>query len=104
MQVETRSPVRPPMQPRIDDTDPLALAARLAGFPSIARPVVDRTGLDGLWDFEVKFMPTNPEGSESPLAPPIINALQEQLGLKLESTRAPVEVLVIDSAEMPSEN
>jgi uncharacterized protein (TIGR03435 family) len=80
------------------------LAQRLGSFPSIGRVVVDRTGLEGLWDFTVTFMPAGPDGVESPIAPPIRIALQDQLGLKLEAARAPVEVLVVDQAEMPSEN
>jgi uncharacterized protein (TIGR03435 family) len=80
------------------------LVQRLGSFPSIGRVVVDRTGLQGLWDFNVAFMPPLPDGTESPVAPPIRAALQEQLGLKLESDRAPVEVLVVDQVEMPSEN
>ncbi len=80
------------------------LAKRLGSFPSIGRVVVDRTGLEGLWDFNVAFMPPLPDGTDSPIAPPIRTALQDQLGLKLEAERAPVEVLVVDQVEMPSEN
>jgi uncharacterized protein (TIGR03435 family) len=80
------------------------LTQYLSRVTSIARPVLDRTGLDGFWNFEVKFMPANPDGSENPLAPPIAIAIQEQLGLKLESSRAAVEVLVVDQAEMPDQN
>jgi uncharacterized protein (TIGR03435 family) len=73
------------------------LAAMLRG--SVDRRVVDRTGLGGNFDFEVKFAP---EGSAAVSDPPsIYTALQEQLGLKLESSRGPVEVVVIDSVERP---
>jgi uncharacterized protein (TIGR03435 family) len=69
----------------------------------IDRPVVDRTGLKGNFGFQLKFAPatnTNPD----PDRPQLITALQEQLGLKLEATRAPIDVLVIDSVERPSAN
>lgn len=69
----------------------------------IDRPVLDRTGLTGNFGFTIKFAPaqaTNPD----PDRPSLFTALEEQLGLKLESTRAPVEVLVIDRIEKPAAN
>jgi bla regulator protein blaR1 len=77
------------------------------------RVVVDRTGLAGDFDLDLTFTPdqTNALGTPKPdVSPPpidpngpsIFTALQEQLGLKLESTRGPVDVLVIDHAELPS--
>jgi uncharacterized protein (TIGR03435 family) len=72
------------------------------------RTVVDRTGLTGGWDMQVTFAPDPGRGtppSDAPIdpnAPSLFTALQEQLGLKLESTKAPVEVLVIDSVEHPT--
>jgi len=80
------------------------LVRRLELFPSIARPVVDRTGLAGTWDFEVTYVAVDPGGTDSPAAPSIFTALQEQVGLKLKSGRAPVEVLVVDQAEKPEQN
>jgi uncharacterized protein (TIGR03435 family) len=73
---------------------------------------VDRTGLTGEFDFELQFSAPPTTGSVDtgiPVAPlddaaSIFTALQEQLGLKLESTRGPVEVMVIDSAERPAGN
>ena len=78
------------------------------------RPVVNQTGLTDRYDFFLKW---TPDGSQSGLgekmpppaddanAPPgLYTAIQEQLGLKLVSTKAPVDVLVIDHIEMPSEN
>jgi uncharacterized protein (TIGR03435 family) len=77
----------------------------------VARSVVDRTGLTGNWDFELTYTrdrmrrpdaadagppPADPDGAS------IFTALQEQLGLKLESTRGPVRVLVIDRIEQPT--
>jgi uncharacterized protein (TIGR03435 family) len=79
------------------------------------RPVVDRTGLQGRWDFTIRWTPDEtqfagmgvrvPPPSNDPDAPPgLFTAMQEQLGLKMESTRAPVDVLVVDRIEKPSEN
>ena len=67
------------------------------------RPVIDRTGLTGDFEFELEFAPFNATAADS-TAPDLFTAIQEQLGLKLESARAPVEVLVVDRAERPSEN
>ena len=79
------------------------------------RPVVDRTDLAGKFDFTLSWTPDDsqfrglgvrvPAPSNDPNAPPgLFTAIQEQLGLRLESTKAPVEVLVIDRVEQPSDN
>ncbi len=62
---------------------------------SIDRPLIDKTGLTGLYDFQLHWTPdeNDPNGIS------LFTALKEQLGLKLESTKGPVEVLVIDHAE-----
>ena len=65
----------------------------------MGRKVIDRTGLSGVYDFTLEFAP--PDAVDSPL-PALVTALQEQLGLKLEATNGPVEVLVIDHAEKPT--
>ena len=74
----------------------------------VGRPVVDRTGLDGLYDVEYTFAPQPPSPSTELAAganvPPILVALEEQLGLKLESQRTQVAVLVVESVERPREN
>jgi uncharacterized protein (TIGR03435 family) len=72
--------------------------------------VLDRTGLSGNWDFTLTFQPEMPvrpppgidPPAIDPTAPSIFTALQEQLGLKLESTKGPVDVVVIDGIEHPS--
>ena len=62
------------------------------------RTVVDRTGLTGVWDFDLKYsLPNAP--NPDPDRPSIFTALQEQLGLRLDATTGPVEVLVIDRVE-----
>ncbi len=79
----------------------------------LGRTVLDKTGLTGRYDVELRWTPddtstpaTGPDSGtagESP-TPSIFTALQEQLGLKLESRKAPVEVLVIDHVEAPAAN
>ncbi|HEY1744319.1 MAG TPA: TIGR03435 family protein [Granulicella sp.] len=71
----------------------------------LKRPVVDRTGLKGYYNFTLRWAPDEgapPEGDVA--APSIFTAVQEQLGLKLEPVKASVQVLVIDNLERPSEN
>lgn len=77
--------------------------------PTTGRIVVDRTRLSGTYAFSLTFSPTRPNAPVDPARPgndlpSIFTALPEQLGLKLESTRAPVEVLVIDHIERPTED
>ena len=83
-----------------------ALATALQ--PTVDRPVVDQTGLNGRFDVEYSYAPQpSTPGVESvfgPDAPALFVALEEQLGLKLESRRMSVPVLVIDSIDRPSEN
>jgi len=75
------------------------LAAFLA--PYLGRAVVDGTGLTGDFDVDLAFSMNNP-GAPADETVSIYAALQEQLGLKLDADRRPVEVLVIDAAEMPT--
>jgi uncharacterized protein (TIGR03435 family) len=78
------------------------LARMLIGV--VQAPVVDRTGLKGKYDFDLKFAPLSAAPEADQGLPTIFSALQEKLGLKLEAIKGPVEVLVIDHAEMPSAN
>jgi uncharacterized protein (TIGR03435 family) len=81
------------------------LASNLSG--QVQRIVVDRTGLTGGFDFEMTYTPERPinppPGVEFPAADPnapsLFTAMQEQLGLRLQSTKGPVEVLVVDRIE-----
>ncbi|MGD0741078.1 MAG: TIGR03435 family protein [Terracidiphilus sp.] len=75
------------------------------------RPVVDKTALTGRFDFDLTWAQDATQfGGEVPAAPsdatspPLFIAIREQLGLRLEATKGPVEVLVIDSAQPPSPN
>jgi uncharacterized protein (TIGR03435 family) len=77
-------------------------ANQIASQAQLGRPVLDRTGLAGEWDFELTFV----QGAASPDSdlPDLFTALREQVGLKLESQKGPVEKLIIDRAERPSAN
>ena len=79
----------------------------------LGRSVIDKTGLGGQYDFELKWTlevgqsqsgPPDVVPSPDLAGPSLFTAVQEQLGLKLESAKGPVDVLVIDHAEKPSEN
>ncbi len=89
------------------------LASGLAALTG--RFVVDHTGLNGTYDVELTWTPepappnaaatgATPASAAEPSGPSIFAALQEQLGLKLESRKEPVDTLVIDSIQAPSEN
>lgn len=89
-------------------------AVALALHVAVARPVRDKTGLPGRYDFRFEFTPPfihgpapDSPGVPNPAAdsgPTLFTAMQEQLGLKLQSEKAPTEFLVIDSAAHPTEN
>ena len=78
------------------------LATTLTG--RMNRMVLDRTGLSGVFNFTLDFVPDGSPIDASQNLPPLQTALREQLGLKLEPARGPVEVLVIDRVERPIEN
>jgi bla regulator protein BlaR1 len=99
---------------------PVSNLVRLLSL-QLGRSVVDKTGLTAKYDFTLQWTPDEsqgamfkgpgpgPQGTASPpppdpSGPSIFTAVQEQLGLKLESQKGPVEILVIDHAEQPSEN
>lgn len=91
---------------------------RMARFASVLEPmairkIVDRTGITGTYDIEFEFLPDpgllglrvqNPTAQEALEVPPLLTAIQDQLGLKLESERGPVHVIVIDRAQLPTPN
>ena len=75
----------------------------MGGMTGVDRIVVDRTGLAGYYDLELSYRPTETAqldgGADNPT---LFDALREQLGLRLTPARAPVSVLVVDSAELPT--
>ena len=93
------------------------------------RPIIDKTELTGLFDFKLNFLPENlpqgfgpggplqpagagligPGGAPAPPTsadpvPSLFTAIQEQLGLRLESAKGPVDVLIVESVQKPTEN
>ena len=73
---------------------------------AVDRPVVDQTGLTGRYDLRLRWTPSDLQAAtqDGDTAPDLFTAIQEQLGLKLETTRAPVNIKVIDGASRPSAN
>jgi uncharacterized protein (TIGR03435 family) len=79
---------------------------------NLGRTIIDKTGLTGNYDFSLQWAPNEgsaapgPDGAASAVDPgaSIFTAVQEELGLKLESTKGPVDVIVIDHIERPTEN
>jgi uncharacterized protein (TIGR03435 family) len=90
----------------------MALNARNVSMAGLAdaiadrvhRIVLDKTGLAGQYDVELKWSPDDVVDGDPDKAISIFTALQEQLGLKLQSAHGPVNTLVIDRVEMPSAN
>ncbi len=82
-----------------------------ANSGAVDRPVVDQTGLTGTYDFTIEWSPqaSDPLATilrlqPDPDGPTFLDAVREQLGLKLESTKGPLQVLVIDHVDRPSDN
>ena len=82
----------------------------------MVQPILDKTGLTGKYDFELRWTPDQSSPNNAlgetltqqtpvdPDQPNIFTALQEQIGLKLESGKGPVAVIVVDHIETPSAN
>jgi len=109
------------MRPGADGLTIIARNASIATFQGflqalvLDRPVVDKTGLTGKYDFSVKFTPDDsqfnghppqlPKGTETTeTAPSLFEAMQQQLGLKLTAEKTQVDVIAIDHVEKPSAN
>jgi len=102
------------------DTTMPSLADALYGYGSMAgevdRPIVDKTGLGGRFDFSLEYTPGENNQLRGPGPPspdaappssegtPFLSAMREQLGLKLVSSKGPIRILIIDHVEKPSEN
>lgn len=86
------------------------LSRSLMGEPEMdGRPIVDKTGLTGQYDFTLRWTPVDPapgaaSTDSSEPWPSLFTALEEQLGLKLTPAKEQIEIIVVDSAEKPSEN
>jgi uncharacterized protein (TIGR03435 family) len=77
----------------------------------LGQPVIDKTGLSGFFDFKLEFTPEEPPGgplvpraAADEARPSIFTAVQEQLGLRLDPIRTPVEVVVVDTIQRPTGN
>ena len=70
----------------------------------VRQPVLDQTGIEGQFDFQMEFAPINDTPNADTSRPSIYTAIQENFGLKLGSTKTQLDALVIESAERPSEN
>jgi len=80
--------------------EPISILASNLGN-QLGRIVLDKTGLQGVYDWMIEW---DPEPTADSTRPSLFTALQEQLGLRLEAERGPMETLVIDSVERPAEN
>ncbi len=95
-----------------DGTSIVQIARALGNFPAVGRVVLDRTSLEGVYDWSLEWTPSfnsGPTRDAAPLANPdadsgisIFSALREQLGLRLDAQRGSIEMLIVDHAEMPS--
>src|SRR5688572_11012210 len=102
--------ITPPVARMFVDGAPIAQFAGLLER-LLRRKVIDATGLKGAYDVRLEFssdqLPTAVPSGDTPVTPPrdglsLFTALEEQLGLRLQSEEGPVEVIVIDSAELPA--
>ncbi len=80
------------------------MADFLSQLPEFGRRVIDKTGLTGTYDLDLKWTPAGTGTGDETTGPSIFTALPEQLGLRLESQKGQVEMFVIDHAERPPEN
>ncbi len=108
----------PDSEPEKTEVKPCGMSARagnlqalgvsmefLAAYVSstVDRQAIDRTGLTGTYDVSLEWTPENRRADDN-AGPSILTALQEHLGLKLESAQGPVDMLIVEHAEKPSEN
>jgi uncharacterized protein (TIGR03435 family) len=71
----------------------------------LATDVVNRTALPGKYDFQLAWTPdSGPCAGDAPTAPSFFTGIQQQLGLKLEAAKGPVEILIVNRIERPPEN
>lgn len=113
------SPEGPPSLVFMMTPEIISLPGRSAGMADLVavfqrtaldRPVVDKTGLTGRYDFNLEFIPDESlfggllKTPDNPARPALFAAMQEQLGLRFDATRANIGAMVIDRIERPSEN
>ena len=99
-----KSYMRSQDQGKIDSIS-MPLTAMLPMLNSeVGHPVVDKTGLTGKYDFVLDYVPAAKSATDETDGASIFTAIEEQLGLKLEPAKEPMDVLVIDSIEQPAAN
>lgn len=82
-----------------------SFASMLRAPVAAGRPVIDKTGLTGKYDFQLYYKRSSAAPGDDDPAPILQDAIQEQLGLKLVDTKAPFDVIVVDRAErVPTAN
>jgi uncharacterized protein (TIGR03435 family) len=87
-----------------------AIVGTFSGLGNLGRPVIDQTGLTGTYDWFLAFLPELPPGAQMPGRPPdaggpsFLEAIRNQLGIKLVSQKGPYDYLIVDHIEHPSEN
>jgi uncharacterized protein (TIGR03435 family) len=87
-----------------------AIVGTFSGLGNLGRPVVDQTGLAGTYDWYLEFLQELPPGAEMPGRPPdasgpsFLEALRNQLGIKLVSQKGPYDYLIVDHIDRPTEN
>jgi bla regulator protein BlaR1 len=87
----------------VTNGDMAQLAGQFSKRNSVDRPVIDKTGLTGTFDYKLEWADDTAADAD-PGAVSVFTALQEQLGLRLQPATAPVQVLIVDHADKPSEN
>ncbi len=80
------------------------IASSLSAGSRLGRPMVDQTGLTGTFDFTLEFIPPTSDPQPDVSGPTIQEAIREQLGIKLESQKSKVDVLIVDHVEHLREN
>jgi uncharacterized protein (TIGR03435 family) len=121
LQQSTTPPEDPPVLVNRVFPNRIELPARNASMQQFAsmlqravldRPVVDKKGITAKYDFDLEWTPDDtqlngafpPISPDAPRKPDLFAALQQQLGLRLQASRGPVEVIVIDRVDRPSDN
>jgi uncharacterized protein (TIGR03435 family) len=81
------------------------IANQVSAMGQLERPVIDRTWLSGNFDFALEWVPDSHTDLPPDVSgPTFLEALKDQLGIKLESQKGPAEVIIFDHVEHPSEN
>ena len=90
---------------RINSILQMPMLAYLLSRFETGRPIIDETGLRGMYEVKLEWAQSQLQNADAASAPSLFTAVSEQLGLKLDARKGPVEILIVDSAEkVPAEN